>query len=43
MALLIALWLIGTTVQEIRTIGEALLWPEDALCRHESLSVTHSA
>ena len=43
MALLIALWLIGTTVQEIRTIGEALLWPEEAICRHEPLSVTHSA
>jgi len=37
MALLIAVWLIGTTVQEIRSIGEALLWPEDAVCRHESL------
>jgi cation diffusion facilitator family transporter len=41
MALLVALWLIGTTVQEIRTSGEALLWPEDAVCRHEPLSVTH--
>jgi cobalt-zinc-cadmium efflux system protein len=37
MALLVALWLIGTTVQEIRSTGEALLWPEDAVCRHESL------
>jgi cobalt-zinc-cadmium efflux system protein len=34
MALLVALWLIGTTVQEIRSTGEALLWPEDAVCRH---------
>jgi cation diffusion facilitator family transporter len=41
MALLVALWLIGTIVQEIRTSGEALLWPEDAVCRHEPLSVTH--
>ena len=41
-ALLVALWLIGTTVQEIRSTGEALLWPEDAVCRHEPLSVTHS-
>ena len=31
MALLVALWLIGTTVQEIRSSGEALLWPEDAV------------
>jgi cobalt-zinc-cadmium efflux system protein len=41
-ALLVALWLIGTTVQEIRSTGEALLWPEDAVCRHEPLAVTHS-
>jgi Co/Zn/Cd efflux system component len=34
MALLVALWLIGATVQEIRSTGEALLWPEDAVCRH---------
>jgi Co/Zn/Cd efflux system component len=34
MTLLVALWLIGTTVQEIRNTGEALLWPEDAVCRH---------
>ena len=42
MALLVALWLIATTVQEIRSSGEALLWPEDAACGHEPLSVTHS-
>ena len=42
MALLVALWLIATTVQEIRSSGEALLWPEDAVCGHEPLSVTHS-
>ena len=42
MALLVALWLIGTTVQEIRSSGEALLWPEDAVCGHEPLSVSHS-
>ena len=42
MALLVALWLIGTTVQEIRSSGEALLWPEDAVCGHEPLSVTQS-
>jgi len=40
--LLVALWLIGTTVQEIRNSGEALLWSEDAVCGHEPLSVTHS-
>src|SRR2546422_431863 len=42
MALLVALWLIGTTVQEICSSSEALLWPEDAICGHEPLSVTHS-
>jgi cation diffusion facilitator family transporter len=42
MALLVALWLIGTTVQEIRSSGEALLWPEEAVCGHEPLSVSHS-
>jgi len=42
MALLVAVWLIGTTMQEIRSTGEALLWPDDAVCRHEPLSVTHS-
>jgi cobalt-zinc-cadmium efflux system protein len=42
MALLVALWLIGTTVQEIRSSSEALLWPEDAVCGHDPLSVTHS-
>ena len=41
-ALLVALWLIGTTMQEIHSTGEALLWPDDAVCRHEPLSVTHS-
>ena len=34
MALLVALWLIATTVQDIRRAGEALLWPEDAVCGH---------
>ena len=42
MALLVALWLIATTVQEIHSTGEALLWTDDAVCRHEPLSVTHS-
>jgi cation diffusion facilitator family transporter len=36
-ALLVALWLIATTVQEICGAGDALLWPEDAVCRHELL------
>lgn len=38
-ALLVALWLIATTVQEIRRVGEALLWPEDAVCGHDSFPV----
>ena len=38
-ALLVALWLIATTVQDIRRAGEALLWPEDAVCGHDSLPV----
>jgi cobalt-zinc-cadmium efflux system protein len=36
-ALLVALWLIGTTVKELRSAGEELLWPEDAVCSHELL------
>jgi Co/Zn/Cd efflux system component len=36
-ALLVALWLIATTVQEIRSAREALLWPEDAVCGHDHL------
>jgi cation diffusion facilitator family transporter len=36
-ALLVALWLIATTVQEMRSAGDELLWPEDAVCRHELL------
>ena len=38
-ALLVALWLIATTVQEIRSAGDALLWPEDAVCGHDPLPV----
>jgi cobalt-zinc-cadmium efflux system protein len=31
----IALWFIWSTVMELRASGEQLLWPEDALCKHE--------
>jgi hypothetical protein len=33
-ALAIGFWLLGSTVQELRDSGEALLWPEDATCPH---------
>jgi hypothetical protein len=36
-ALLVALWLIATTVQAMRSADDALLWPEDAVCSHELL------
>jgi Co/Zn/Cd efflux system component len=42
MALLVALWLIATTVQEICSADDALLWPENAVCGHAPLSVTQS-
>jgi len=35
----VALWLIATTVQEIRSAGDALLWPKDAVCGHDPLPV----
>jgi cobalt-zinc-cadmium efflux system protein len=33
-ALAIGVWLLSTTLQELRKSGEALLWPEDASCPH---------
>ncbi len=32
----VAVWIVGSTVQEIRHSGEALLWPQDTTCSHES-------
>ena len=34
-AILIALWFILSTVQEIIASGDQLLWPDDAVCRHQ--------
>jgi len=34
MALCIASWIIWTTVQEVASSREGLLWPEDAICGH---------
>ncbi len=31
----IAFWFIWSTINEIRASGELLLWPEDAVCKHE--------
>jgi len=31
----IAFWFIWSTINEIRASGEQLLWPEDAVCKHE--------
>jgi len=33
----IALWFIWSTVQEVRSSGEQLLWPEDAVCKHPTV------
>ena len=33
----IALWFIWSTVQEVRSSGEQLLWPEDAVCKHSTM------
>jgi cation diffusion facilitator family transporter len=34
-AMVVALWLIGSTAVELRRSGDDLLWPEDATCPHE--------
>jgi cobalt-zinc-cadmium efflux system protein len=33
----IAFWFIWSTMNEFRTNGEQLLWPEDAICKHETM------
>jgi cation diffusion facilitator family transporter len=33
----IALWFIWSTVREVRSSGEQLLWPEDAVCKHPTM------
>lgn len=33
----IALWFIWSTVQEVRSSGEQLLWPEEAACKHPAM------
>jgi cation diffusion facilitator family transporter len=38
-AILIALWFIWSTVKEIMKSAEQLLWPEDAVCKHEALEI----
>ncbi|HVN40916.1 MAG TPA: cation diffusion facilitator family transporter [Myxococcota bacterium] len=35
MAIAIGLWLIGSTIVELRGSAESLLWPETATCPHE--------
>lgn len=40
LAAVIAVWIICSTVQEVRRSSEALLWPEDARCPHESRVAT---
>ncbi len=35
-AVAIGVWFIWSTVQEVLTSREQLLWPEDAVCKHES-------
>ncbi len=42
LALAIGVWLLGSTLMELRTSGEALLWPEDASCPHpEGAAASH--
>jgi cation diffusion facilitator family transporter len=40
MALLLGLWLAVTTVAEVRRSAIQLLWPENAVCPHDHLSVS---
>ena len=42
-ALLVALWLAWSTVKEIVSSGQDLLWPEDAVCEHGPLEAVASA
>jgi cobalt-zinc-cadmium efflux system protein len=40
-ALLTAVWVIWTTVQEVVSARDALLWPADAVCPHHALASEH--
>jgi cobalt-zinc-cadmium efflux system protein len=42
-AVAIALWLIVTTVREVRTSADDLLWPEELVCPHSGNSVEPGA
>ena len=35
-ALLVGLWLLGTTIRELRQASAQLLWPEAAACPHHA-------
>lgn len=41
-AILIALWIIWSTIQEVRVSRDQLLWPEDAVCKHEQTEVVQT-
>jgi cobalt-zinc-cadmium efflux system protein len=43
LAIALAVWIIWSTVQEVRASRDQLLWPEDAVCRHEPSEVTQTA
>jgi len=37
----IGIWLIGSTIKEISSSYNELIWPENAVCKHEHLEVVH--
>ncbi len=41
-AILIAAWIVWSTVQEVIISRDQLLWPEDAVCKHEPADVSES-
>jgi cobalt-zinc-cadmium efflux system protein len=41
-AIVIAAWIIWSTVQEVSIARDQLLWPEDAVCNHEPADVSET-
>jgi cobalt-zinc-cadmium efflux system protein len=39
----VAIWLIWSTLKEIKTSSNEFIWPEDAVCKHEPAEVFESA
>jgi hypothetical protein len=36
LAAIVAVWLIVSTVREVVSSRDALIWPDEAVCKHES-------